>query len=85
MLVTDSEKVREVIFLPGTWKGFETASAYAAWNFLKNCKCTREIRGKQKRIEPKFLEDEKHTLRTSVSLTSKSEVTMMNFTFVLVK
>lgn len=60
MLVTDSEKVREVIFLPGTWKGFETASTYAAWNFLKK-------------------------LRTSVSLTSKSVVTMMNFTFVLVK
>lgn len=84
MLVTDSEKVREVIFLPGTWKGFETASTYAAWNFLKNCKCTREIRGKQKRIH-QILEDKKHTLRTSVSRTSKSEVTMMNFTFVLVK
>ena len=49
MLVTDSEKVREVIFLPGTWKGFETASTYAAWNFLKNCKCTREIRENKKK------------------------------------
>lgn len=60
MLVTDWEKVGEVIFLPGTWKGFETASTYAAWNFLKK-------------------------LLTWVSRTSKSVVTMMNFTFVLVK
>ncbi len=31
-----SAKLFEVIFFPGTWKGFETAFAYAAWNHLKN-------------------------------------------------
>lgn len=60
MVLTLSAKVLEVIFLPGTWNGFETASTYAEWNLLK-----------------KFL--------TSASLTSKSVVTKINFTFVLVK
>lgn len=36
MVLTLSAKVLEVIFLPGTWNGFETASTYAAWNLLKN-------------------------------------------------
>lgn len=34
--LTLSAKALEVIFFPGTWKGLETASTYAAWNLLKN-------------------------------------------------
>lgn len=37
MVLTLAPKLLEAIFFPGTWKGFETASTYAAWNFLKNC------------------------------------------------
>lgn len=37
IVLTLSAKVLDVIFLPGTWNGFETASTYAAWNLLKNC------------------------------------------------
>lgn len=36
IVLTFSAKVLEVIFLPGTWNGFETASTYAEWNLLKN-------------------------------------------------
>lgn len=36
MVLTLSANVLDVIFLPGTWNGFETASTYAAWNLLKN-------------------------------------------------
>lgn len=36
MVLTLSAKVLDVIFLPGTWNGFETASTYAEWNLLKN-------------------------------------------------
>jgi hypothetical protein len=36
MVLTLEPKLLEAIFLPGTWKGFDTASTYAAWNFLKN-------------------------------------------------
>jgi hypothetical protein len=36
-VLTLSAKVLDVIFLPGTWNGFETASTYAEWNLLKNC------------------------------------------------
>lgn len=36
IVLTLSAKVLDVIFLPGTWNGFDTASTYAAWNFLKN-------------------------------------------------
>jgi hypothetical protein len=36
MVLTLAPKLLEAIFFPGTWNGFETASTYAAWNFLKN-------------------------------------------------
>lgn len=36
-MLTLSANVLDVIFLPGTWNGFETASTYAEWNLLKNC------------------------------------------------
>lgn len=49
MLVMDLEKVWEVIFLLGIWKGFEMVFMYVVWNFLKNCKCIREIRENKKK------------------------------------
>jgi hypothetical protein len=36
MVLTLEPKLLEAIFFPGTWKGFDMASTYAAWNFLKN-------------------------------------------------
>lgn len=36
MTLTLSAKLFEVIFFPGTWKGLDTASTYAAWNLRKN-------------------------------------------------
>jgi hypothetical protein len=36
MVLTLEPKLLEAIFFPGTWNGFDTASTYATWNFLKN-------------------------------------------------
>lgn len=59
-----------MIFLPGTWKGFETASTYAAWNFLKNCAEEEEeetIRRKRKYQSPKLKIKKTYTCDMGVS------------------
>lgn len=44
IVLTLAPKLLDAIFFPGTWKGFETASTYAAWNFLKNWENGMEMR-----------------------------------------
>jgi len=60
MELTLSAKVLDVIFLPGTWNGFETASTYAAWNLLKNCTeySTKMWNQEQVRWYSKYVADE---------------------------